>query len=194
MVRSSPLSETGKTRYIYNMKNETALIATATRYRATKPVRYVVPGRGCFSFTEGQIISVSRYRALPAGKVQGSFEPVAKGARVSNKVVPWTAKDFDLLIALYLKWADPANSYDGRKEIEVDFLAQKSNRTKDSVGMAVGQIVSLDDWHPGDGFCGTSQMLCKKLYEADPVRFAAAGELASGFDSKLDSLIASICA
>jgi len=175
------------------MKNEIALTASATRYRATKPVRYVVPGRGCFSFTEGQIISVSRYRALPAGKVQGSFEPLAKGARATNKVVPWTAKDFDLLIALYLKWADPTNSHVCRNEIEAEFLAQKPNRSKDSVGMAVGQIVGLDAWYPADGFYGTSQMLCKKLYEVDSVRFAAAGELASGFDSKLDSLIASVC-
>jgi hypothetical protein len=59
--------------------------------------------------------------------------------------------------------------------------------------MAVGQIVGLDAWYPADGFYGTTQMLCKKLYETDPVRFAAAGKLASEFDSKLGYLIASIC-
>ena len=132
----------------------------------------------------------SRVNAMFATVKVTQTKPV-KVKRTSKKV-RWAATELDLLIELYLKYADPANGVENGKDITEHFLAQYPTRGSSAVNLGIAQIKALDAYYPAAGLKDTSAALVNKLYSIDPTRFPGGATQEEKIVNALDNLLAEI--
>lgn len=159
--------------------------AYALQVKADRRAAAIERQNGVIREDNARIESVLSKRDVAVNKV-------VKVKRTSSKKVRWSSAELDLLIELYIKYADTANGSDNREMIVSDFLAQYPERGSAAVIFGVMQVKGLDVHYNAKGLKDTSQALIDKLYSVDPVRFPGGATKEEKVFNALDSLLAEI--